>query len=147
VLCNLVIYSRKPHFDTFAYTLRGRSRACATPIGSSPGAGSPNGKEIERAKSADNAKVPVGYTNFGRIFREFCSSDFAQIFRVPRGGGPLSSGEENPKSDEGVSRKSGPKYTPVENFNPPYLPQMGGDPPKQNLFLLGSPGLQSAMAS
>ena len=69
-------------------------------------------------------------TNFGRTFLEFRSSDFAQIFRVPRGGGPLSTGEKIPKSDEGVSRKSGPKYTPVENFNPPYLPQMGGDPPQ-----------------
>ena len=40
-----------------ASTLRGRSRACATPIGGSPGGGSPNGAETERAKSADNAKL------------------------------------------------------------------------------------------
>jgi len=85
------------------------------------------------------------YTNFGRTFLEFRSSDFPQIFRFRRGGGPLSSGEKIPKSDEGFSRKSGPKYTQVENFNPPYLPQMGGDPPKQNLFLSGSPGLQWAV--
>ena len=44
--------------------------------------------------------------------------------------GPPSRGEKIPKSDEGVLRKSGPKYTPVENFNPPYIPQMGGDPPR-----------------
>jgi len=75
------------------------------------------------------------YTNFGRTFLELRSSDFAQIFRVPRGGRPLSRGEKFPKSDEGLSRKSGPKYTPVENFNPPCLPQMGGDPPQTKFVL------------
>ena len=70
------------------------------------------------------------YTNFGRTFLKFRSSDSAQIFKIPRGGGPPSRGEKIPKADEGVLRKSGPKYTPVENFNPPYLPQMGGDPPR-----------------
>ena len=100
------------------------------PIGGSPGGGSPNGAELERAKSADNAKLLGRGANFGRTFLELGSSDFAQIFRVPGGGGPLSMGEKIPKSDEGVLRKSGPKYTPAEKFNPPYLPQMGGDPPQ-----------------
>ena len=71
-----------------------------------------------------------GYTNCGRTFLEFRSSHSAQIFSVLRGGGPPSRGGKIPKSDEEVSRKSGPKYTPVENFNPLYLPQMGGDPPR-----------------
>ena len=100
------------------------------PIGGSPGGGSPNGAELERAKSADNTKVLGWGTEFGQTFLEFRSSEFAQILRVPRGGGPLSTGEKIPKSDEGVSRKSGPKYTPAENFNPPYLPQMGADRPQ-----------------
>ena len=110
--------------------MRGRSRAGATPIGGSPGGGSPNGAELERAKSADNTKLLGWGTDFGRTFLEFRSSELAQIFRDARGAGPLSTGEKIPKFDEGVSRKSGPKYTPVENFNPPYLPQMGGNPPQ-----------------
>ena len=75
------------------------------PIGGSPGGGSPNGAELKRAKSADNTKVLGWGTNFGRTFLEFHSSEFAQIFKVPRGGGPLSMGEKIPKSDEGVLRK------------------------------------------
>ena len=97
------------------------------PIGGSPGAGSPNGAELERAKSADNTKVLGWGTDFGRTFLEFRSSEFAQIFRVFRGGGPLSTGEKIPKSDEGVSRRSGPKYTRPKISTPPYLPQMGAD--------------------
>ena len=94
-----------------------------------------------------NGRIMAGTPNWDENF----SSSARQIppkFSASLGeGGPLSRGEKIPKSDEGVSRKSGPKYTPVEKFNPPYLPQMGGDPPKQNLFLLGTPGVQCAMAT
>jgi len=53
------------------------------------------------------------------------------------GGGFLSRGEKIPKSDEGFSRISGPKYTPVENFNPHISPKWGAIHPNKICFYQG----------
>jgi len=123
---------RRSHYmmtDTPSHFAWSESGVCNADRGQSGRRQSERGRTGAR-NVADNAKLLGRGANFGRTFLELGSSDFAQIFRVPGGGGPLSRGGKIPKSDEGVSRKSGPKYTTVENFNPPYLPQMGGDSPR-----------------
>ena len=126
--------------DTPSHFAWSESGVCNADRGS-PGGGSPNGAELERAKSADNAKVLGRGTDFGRTFLEFGSSDFAQIFRVPRGGGPRR-GAKNFRNLTREFRENLGQSTPWSKISTPHIfPKWGAIPPKHNLFLLGSPGL------
>ena len=108
-----------------------------SPIGGSPGGGSPNVEEIERPKSAGNVKVLCRGNNFGRTLLEFRSSDFAQIFKFLRGGGPRRVAK-NSEIWRGSFEKIGAKVHPGRKFEPPISPPNGRrSPPNKICFYQG----------
>ena len=110
------------------------------PIGGSPGASSPNGKEIERAKSADNAKVrgwgtPTSDEHFSSWARQISPK-----FSGSLGEGGSRRGAKKFRNLTREFRENRGQSTPRSKISTPHIsPKWGAIPPKQNLFFTRVP--------
>ena len=108
------------------------------PNGGSPGAGSLNGKEIERAKSADNAKV-LGWGT--PTSDEHFSSSARQIplkFSATLGEGGPRRGAKKFRNLTREFRENRGQSTPRSKISTPHIsPKWGAIPPNKICFCQG----------